>query len=53
MAREYQSYAGVDRVTGAVGPLFYAVLKLETSWWRPERKDSMKLCVSGRIVFGR
>ena len=26
MASEYQSCAGVDRVAGAVGPLFYAMV---------------------------
>ena len=31
MVSEYQSYTGVDRVTGAVGPLFYAVVTIEKS----------------------
>ena len=29
MSSDYQSHAGVDRVTGAVGPLFYANVVIE------------------------
>ena len=31
MASEYQSYAWVDRVTGAMGPQFYAMVTIEKS----------------------
>ena len=31
MAREYQSYAGVDRVTGTVEHLFCVVMTIEKS----------------------
>ena len=29
MSRDYQTYAGVDKVTGALGPLYYAKVDIE------------------------